>query len=256
MMKISSISRILAIILAVFLIAVLFSGIWRMGTHSLEILLTDQGFITAVLFSLKTSLIATFFAFVIGIPSGYFLARSKGVVSKILDVVFDIPIVIPPLIVGVLLIAFFNTVMMKGVYEFIFTVAGAVIAQFFVAVPFTIKSSKGAFELVPPIYERIAMTLGAGSFRSFYDTTFKMAFPGIFSGLLLTWLRCLGEFGATLMVGGGIPGKTENIPINVYLSISSGEFEKGLSASIITVLLVFACIITINTFFLRNRRTL
>jgi len=254
-MKISSISRLIVMVLAVFFIVVLFSGIWRLGIQSFGILLSDQGFLTAVLFSLKTSLIATFFSFIVGVPAGFFLARNRGITSRVLDVIFDIPIVIPPLIVGVLLIAFFNSAFIHRFYEFIFTATGAVIAQFFVAVPFTIKSSKSAFELVPPIYERIAMTLGARAFRSFYDTTFKIAFPGILSGLLLTWLRCLGEFGATLMVGGGIPGKTENIPINVYLSISSGEFEKGLGASVVTVFLVFICILVINTVFLRNRRT-
>jgi molybdate transport system permease protein len=255
-MKISNISRVVAIILAVFFIAVLIAGIWRIEFQSIGALLADQGFLYSVGFSLKTSLLATILAFITGVPTGFFLARNKGSISQFLDVVFDIPIVVPPLIVGVLLITFFNLAFVHDFYRFIFTTSGAVIAQFFVAVPFTIKSSKSAFELIPPIYERIAMTLGAKAFRSFYDTTFKIAFPGILSGVLLTWLRCLGEFGATLMVGGGIPGKTENIPINVYLSISSGEFEKGLSASVITIILVFVCILVINAVFLRNQKTL
>ena len=254
-MKISNISRIVVIVLAIFFIAVLFAGLWQLDIQSIGALIRDQGFLNSVGFSLKTSLMATILAFVTGVPAGFYLARNRGTMSRFLDVVFDIPIVVPPLIVGVLLIAFFNLQLIQSFYRFIFTTGGAVVAQFFVAVPFTIKSSKNAFELIPPIYERIAMTLGAKAFRSFYDTTFKIAFPGILSGLLLTWLRCLGEFGATLMVGGGIPGKTENIPINVYLSISSGEFEKGVSASVVTIFLVFFCILVINAVFLRNRKT-
>ncbi|MCP4750196.1 MAG: ABC transporter permease subunit [Proteobacteria bacterium] len=254
-MKISSISRVVVVLLALFFIGVLITGVLSISAGSVADLFRDQGFLTAVLFSLKTSLVATVFAFVTGVPAGFFLARNRGRISRLLDVLFDIPIVIPPLIVGVLLLTFFNLPFVKSFYSFIFTMAGAVVAQFFVAVPFTVKSAKSAFELVPPVYERIAMTLGARPFRSFYDTTFKIAFPGILSGLILTWLRCVGEFGATLMVGGGIPGKTENIPVNVYLHITSGDFDKGITASITAVVLSLLCIVVINALFLRKRRT-
>lgn len=91
---------------------------------------------------------------------------------------------------------------------------------------------------MPPVYERIAKTLGAGPFKSFYDTTFKIAFPAILAGLTLTWLRCMGEFGATLMVGGGIPGKTENIPVYICLNMSSGDFDKGMAARIIAIFFI------------------
>lgn len=216
----------------------------------------DPGFIAAIIFTLKTSLIATALSFTLGMPSGFFLARNNTFVSRMLDVLFDIPIVIPPLIVGVLLLTFFNTPLVREFYMFIFSTPGAVAAQFFVAVPFTIKASKSAFELVPPIYERIAMTMGAKPIKSFYDTTYKIAFPGILSGLILTWLRCMGEFGATLMVGGGIPGKTENLPINVYLHMVSGDTEKGITAGILAIFLALFCILFINTLFLRNRKVL
>ncbi len=253
-MKISSISRIIVFVLACFFVVVMVSGIIGLESDAVFDLFSDRGFLLAVAFSLKTSLAATALAFVVGVPSGFFLARNKSGLSKILDVLFDIPIVIPPLIVGVLLLSFFNISVVKSVYSFVFTAIGAVVAQFFVAVPFTIKSSKNAFGLVSPVYERIAMTLGAKPLKSFYDTTFKIAFPGVLSGLILTWLRCLGEFGATLMIGGGIPGKTENIPINVYLHMISGDYEKGISASVMTIVLSLICIIVINGLFLRNKR--
>lgn len=252
-MKISLISRIIIISLSCFLLAIVLAGLQQTTLQAFIALFQDEGFLEAVLFSLKTSLIATLFAFILGVPSGFFLARNNSLLSRIIDVVFDIPIVIPPLIVGVLLMSLFNQPLISSVYPLMFTVSGAIIAQFFVAVPFTIKSSKNAFELISPAYERIAMTLGAKPIKSFYDTTFKIAFPGILSGLILTWLRCMGEFGATLMVGGGIPGKTENIPINVYLNMISGDFEKGLSAGILAIGLAFLCIILINLFFLKRR---
>ena len=252
-MRISNTSRIIVIGLACFFVAILLSGVQQSSFLSIKGLFQDQVFLGAIGFSLQTSLIATFFALILGVPSGFFLARNNTLISRAIDVLFDIPIVIPPLIVGVLLISFFNIPLINNLYAFIFTTSGAIIAQFFVAIPFTIKSSKNSFELVSPVYERIAMTLGARPVRSFFDTTFKIAFPGILSGLLLTWLRCMGEFGATLMVGGGIPGKTENIPINVYLHMISGDYEKGISASILAIALALFCIILINLVFLRGR---
>jgi molybdate transport system permease protein len=98
------------------------------------------------------------------------------------------------------------------------------------------------------------MTLGAKPIKSFIDTTFKMAFPGVFSGFVLTWLRCVGEFGATLMVGGGISGKTENIPVHVYLNIISGDYEKGLGAGMIAIFLALFCIVLVNLLVTRRIR--
>jgi len=161
-------------------------------------------------------------------------------VQKICDTIFDIPIVIPPLIVGVLFLSLFNNALIPFLNTFIFNIYGAIVVQSFIALPFTIKLSKAAFDSIPPLYENLAMTLGAHYFRAIYDTTFKIAFPGVFSGIILAFLRCFGEFGATLIVGGGIPGKTENIPINIYINMASGEFEYALAASIITI--IFASI--------------
>lgn len=253
-MKLSNISRIVVVILAAFFAAVLIAGLLQTNVWSVSNLFADDEFHGAILFSLQTSVVAAAMAFVLGVPSGFFLARNNTLVSRFIDVLFDIPIVIPPLIVGVLLMSFLRLPVINDLFSFIFTMKGAIIAQFFVAVPFTIKSAKSAFELVPPVYERIAMTLGAKPVRSFFDTTFKLAFPGILSGLILTWLRCIGEFGATLMVAGGIPGKTENIPIHVYLHMISGDYQKGITAGLLAIGLAFVCIILINTVFIRGRK--
>ncbi len=248
-MKHSFLTKLLICILFIFILAVLVAGIMTTNCFSVFELFHNREFIDAVWFSLKTSLIATFLSFVIGVPSGFFLARNRGFFPGLLDAVFDIPVVVPPLVVGVFLLTFFNVPIIKQLYPFIFTTAGAVTAQFFVAVPLTIKSSKSAFELVPPVYEMVAMTLGSSPFKSFYDTTFKIAFPGILSGLILTWLRCMGEFGATLMVGGGIPFRTENIPINIYLNMTGGDFSAGIAASVVSIAIAFLCIIFVKTIF-------
>ena len=253
-MRISRISFAIALLFLTFLAVVLIGGMLRVNLSGFSQLAANSSFLNAVAFSLKTSLIATTISFFIGVPAGFYLARVKGKLPRLLDVLFDIPIVVPPLIVGVLLLTFFNQPLIRELYPLVFSTAGAVIAQFFIAVPFTIKSAKTAFSLVSPVYERIAMTLGASPFTSFFGTTFKIALPGIGSGLILTWLRCMGEFGATLMVGGGIPGRTENIPVNVYLQMSGGDFDTGITISLLSVLFIILCFIVINSILYRIRK--
>ncbi len=254
-MVINAITKIFVGLLFIFIVLVLMAGILKTDTASLVELLNNDEFIAAVWFSLKTSLLATVLAFLVGVPAGFYLARTKSYFVVIIDAVFDIPMIVPPLVVGVFLLIFFNVPIIKNIYSFIFTLYGAVIAQFFVAVPLTIKSAKSAFELIPDTYEMVAMTLGSRPFKAFYNTTFKIAFPGILSGLILTWLRCMGEFGATLMVGGGIPLKTENIPINIYLNMSGGDFKLGVAASIFAISIALVCIIFLKLiYFLAKRR--
>lgn len=245
-MNITRISKILAFILALFFIVVVLTGLTNIHLGDLPALLKNKVFWNSMWFSLKTATIATVIAFIFGMPAGFYMARNHRTASRVFDAVFDIPVVVPPLIVGVLLLNFFNTPIMREIGSFIFTTKGAIIAQFFVAVPFTIKAAKNAFELIPPIYERIAMTLGASPLRSFYDTTFKIAMPSIVSGLILTWLRCLGEFGATLMVGGAMPGRTQNIPIYIYMANTGGDFTMAMTASILTIIVAFLGILLVK----------
>ncbi|WP_022669804.1 molybdate ABC transporter permease subunit [Hippea alviniae] len=251
-MRLTQISFVFTIILTLFLVSIIAYGFIKVNPKDIVALFGDGEFLSAVWFGLKTSSMATMLSAVFGIPSGFFLARSNSMFSRILDSFFDIPLIIPPLIVGTLLLTLFNAPFIKSFYSFIFTTAGATIAQFFVAFPFSVKASKNAFELIPPTYERIAMTLGASNFSSFYDTTFKLAFSSIMSGLMLTWLRSLGEFGATLMVGGGIAYKTANIPINIYLKMTEGNFNEGLAASILIVVVSFVAVIVIKSLFRRR----
>lgn len=248
-MKLTKIAFFIILLLFLFVASIIVNGFLQVKLSSMIMLIKDRAFLSALLFGIETSAFATILSALFGIPAGFYLARNNSMFSKFMDTFFDIPLSIPPLIVGVLLLGFFNLKFVERFYSFMFTVQGAVCAQFFIAFPFTVKASKNAFELIPPIYERIAMTLGASNFKSFFDTTFKLAFNGILSGLILTWLRSLGEFGATLMVGGGIAYKTANIPINIYLNMTEGDFDKGLAASIIVVSLSFVAVVVVKCLF-------
>lgn len=252
-MRISVLSKIILFILIIFIFSVLLVGFCNTDLKSLKELFYNKEFLLSVWFSLETAFIATILSLIFGIPIGLYLARNKSFFASIADVFFDLPIVVPPLIVGVFLLTYFNSSLIKNLYPFMFSMWGAIIAQFFVSVPLTIKSAKNSFILISPIYEMIATTLGSRPKKSFYDTTFKIALPGILSGLTLTWIRCMGEFGATLMIGGGIPCKTENIPINIYLNVSSGNFKMGIAGSILAITIATLCIMTIKLLFLSKR---
>jgi len=231
-MDIKPVSKIIAYLFFSIIIGILIIiPFYQLKIINFYKLLHDRRFYKALIFGLETSIIATTISVIFGVPSGYYLARSRGLLVRFLDSIFDIPLIIPPLIVGAMLLIFFN----KIIPEFIFTIKGAIVAQFFISFPYILKASKSSFELVPEIYEQIALTLGAKPIRSFWDTTFKLSFGGILTGTILSWIRSFGEFGATLLVGGGISNKTENIPIFIYQTILEGNFEKGLSASIMII---------------------
>lgn len=254
-MKVSFANKVIVSLLVIGILSVLFLGVAGTDGADIKLLLSDREFIYSVIFTLKTSLIAVLLAFIFGVPAGLYLAKSKSLFSEIIDVIFDIPLVLPPLVVGVMLLVFFELGFIRYFYEFIFTMEGAVAAQFFVSLPLTVKAAKNSFALVPIVYEEIAMTLGSSPRKAFFDTTFKIAFPGILSGLLLTWLRSIGEFGATLLVGGGIPFKTENIPVNIYINMSSGRFRYAIAASSISIVMVIMFLILVKVIAKLSRRS-
>lgn len=252
-MKYSDLFKLITYFLVIGFVLVVSFSFGYLKYESLVRLYQDRFFLNALKFGVLSATSATFLSSVFGIPAGFYLARSRGRVTKILDSFFDIPVVIPPLIVGVFILNFLSNENVSNFVSLVFTFKGAVVAQFLISFPFTLKMSKNAFELVPPIYERIAMTLGAGYFKSFYDTTFKLALGGIFSGILLSWLRSFGEFGATLLVAGGIRGKTENLPIYIYMNMMEGDYEKAVAAAFLGIFIVLGIIVAIRVFKTSNK---
>ena len=240
--------RFITFFIFIFVVFIIFYSISNISLKSIVSLIQDKYFIDALSFGFKTSIIATFLSALVGIPAGLYLSRNSRFLDKIIDSFFEIPIIIPPLIVGVLLLNFFNSNIIKKFYEFIFTLQGAVVAQFIISFPYTLKAAKNSFELIPTIYEDIAMTLGASPLKSFIDTTFRLSIHGIISGLILSWVRSFGEFGATLLVAGGIRGKTENLSIYIYKNMVEGEFYKGITASITTIFLAVLVIFGLKLF--------
>ena len=200
----------------------------------------------ALRFSLMTSVAAMAVAIIIGIPSAYFMARSNFPFKGVLETILELPLVMPPLIVGVGLLFLLGQGMLGGPLaklgiSFIFNPLGAVAAQAFIAVPIVMKSAGSAFSSVDRGYEEVAETLGLNPLTVFLKVNIPLAGRNLLSGMVLAWARTMGEFGGTLMLAGATRFRTETLPIAVYLNISSGE--TGIAISCALVLLVAAFIL-------------
>jgi molybdate transport system permease protein len=194
----------------------------------------------ALRLTIITSLCATFIAILLGVPTGYLLARRSFKGKMLLDTLLDLPLAMTPLVAGVGLLFLFGqgilgkTLSLLGIH-ILFSPLGAVVAQTFIAAPIITQSTKAAFAAISQRYELAAQTLGLRPYEAFSRISLPMARHGILSGIVLSWARAVGEFGATLMVAGATRFRTETLPIAVYLNISSGELGIALSCAWILV---------------------
>ena len=241
--------------LSIFIMLILFIVLAIVGKISLsnieEALLSNEVQF-AVKLSLGTASIATLLGAFVGIPSAYALARYNFKGKEFIDSLIDLPVILPPLISGFALLVFFgDTIIGKAITEnildIVFSPTGIVVAQFFVATPFIIKTSKAIFESIDEKYEYIAQSLGMTKLKSFFKVVLPMAKNGILAGMILAWARSMGEFGATLMLAGATKMKTETLPIAVFLNISVGKLELALSVAFIFLVVAVLTIFSIKT---------
>ncbi|MCC6327987.1 MAG: molybdate ABC transporter permease subunit [Acidobacteria bacterium] len=189
---------------------------------------------------------------VLGLGLAFLLAKLNFRGKELLDAILTMPLVLPPTVTGYYLIVLLGRRGLIGglVYEFtgwsiVFTWAGAVAAAVVVALPLMIKSSRASIESVDPDYEIASYTLGKGMLETFWRVTLPLAKRGVLAGLVLSFARALGEFGATLMVAGNIPGKTQTMPLAIYEAVASGDDRRAqILALILTAVSVAAVYIT------------
>ena len=180
--------------------------------------------------SLKVALWATALDLLFGVAVGYALARWRFPGRELVDSILLLPMVLPPTVLGYYLLVVIGRRGWLGGWldrtfgiNLIFTWQGAVIAAAVVAFPFVCKSARAAFENVDLQYEQAAKVLGLSAAAAFLRITLPLAWRGILAGVLLAFARALGEFGATLMVAGSIPGKTQTLSIAVYEAVQAGQ---------------------------------
>jgi len=201
---------------------------------------------TALLLSLKVAGCATALVLVLGTATGYLLARGRFPGRELLDTLLTLPMVMPPTVLGYYLLVVIGRRGALGAWlheqfgiNLIFTWQGAVIAASVVAFPLVFKPARAAFEAVDSQLEQAARVLGVSEAAVFFRVTLPLAWRGVMAGALLAFARALGEFGATLMVAGNIPGKTQTLSIAVYEAVQAGQDE---TANVLVLITSAVCI--------------
>lgn len=202
--------------------------------------------------SLKTSCLATFITFFLGVAAAYWMLGYRGKGKSIIEGIFVAPLILPPTVVGFLLLLLFgkNAPVGKLLAPFnltiVFTWYGAAIAATVVSFPLMYRTALAAFQQIDVNLLRVARTLGAKELTIFWRVSLPLAFPGILAGTTLAFARALGEFGATLMLAGNIPGQTQNIPMAIYFAVEAGDMKQAWFWAIAIVLISLAGIVFTN----------
>lgn len=205
----------------------------------------------ALLQSLGVSLAALAIALLLGVPGAWALRQWRGRGRMLLETVLDLPLVMPPLVVGVGLLFLFGRRMLGeplaslGI-ELLFSPAGAVLAQVYIAMAVVLRSSVASFAALDSGYAACASTLGLKPLAVFVHVELPMAMRGIAAGAVLAWARALGEFGATLMVAGATRLRTETLPMAVYLNIASGDTDTAVVCALLQLLLAAGLLLALR----------
>lgn len=212
--------------------------------------LTTEQVRQALLLSLECPLGALAISVVLGVPLAWVLARVSFPGRALARALVMLPLVLPPVVGGVALLYAFGRdgfagralADLTGV-TLPFTTAGAVVAEAFVAMPFLVIAAEAGFRQVDPRYEEAAATLGLGPWTRFWKVTFPLVRPSLLAGAALAWARALGEFGATITFAGNLQGKTQTMPLAVYVAL---ETQPAAALSLSLVLLAVSLVVLVG----------
>jgi molybdate transport system permease protein len=213
--------------------------------------MSDPVVLNALWLSLLTATASTIIVLTFGTPIAYINAHYNYRGKTIVDTITDIPAVMPPAVAGLALLMAFGRRGILGQYlhlfgiDIAFTTAAVILAQVFVASPFYIRQARIGFQSVDSQYEDAARTMGSSRVRTFTRISLPLASAGLLSGAIMAWARALGEFGATIMFAGNMPGRTQTMPLAIYSSLE-GDMVPALSISIVLVTISFGVILVVK----------
>jgi molybdate transport system permease protein len=230
-----------------FVMAILLADVFYVKSGELiKALLSDETFF-AIKLSFFTSLIATALAVLFAVPAAYALSRYDFPGKAFIDTVIDLPIVLPPLIVGVSLLVFFNTSLGRFLeahgLRLVYTVPGIILAQFSISSSFAVRSMKAAYDHIDGRYELAARSLGCTKFQAFYKVIIPLARNGMIAGAVMTWARAVGEFVPILIFAGAARFKTEVLPTAIFLHIEVGDIQGAVALTIIMMAIALAALL-------------
>lgn len=220
---------------------------------AISVAFADPAIWDAIVLSMITTTISTFLSVCVATPAGYILSRHRFPGHSFADTLIDLPIILPPLVMGLSVLLFFNTSLGRwldrGIVEeglFIYQPLGIVLVQFIVGCAFAVRVIKSGFDSLSPEYEEIAMTLGANRWQTFYKVTLSNAAPSILAGAVISWARIFGLFGPVLLVAGTMRGRTEIMPTTIFLEVSIGRIEVALVIGAMMILISMGMLILLK----------
>ncbi len=235
-----------ALLATLFLLVPLAGLLVRAPWRGLTGILADSAVLDALRLSLVCASAATAISLVLGVPLAWVLARSQARGISVLRALVTLPLVLPPVVGGVALLLVFgrNGVLGRFLDQWTgitlpFTTAGVIVAETFVAMPFLVITVEGAFRASDRGFEEAAATLGASRLTVFRTVTLPLVAPSLLAGAVLCWARALGEFGATITFAGNFPGRTQTMPLAVYVALESDP-EAAVALSLVLLLVSIA----------------
>ncbi len=221
----------------------LVAGVGFTSPSQLWIALQSPEIRYALRLSLLSCTIATILSLWVAVPLAYYLARFDFRGKSIIEAIVDVPIVLPPLVVGLLLLILFQSVpgrMIESWVPVTYEIPSVILAQFSVACAFAIRTLRVTFDQLDLRQEDVARTLGCSRMQAFFRVVLPEATPGILAAATIAWARALGEFGPILVFSGATRMKTEVLPTTVFLEMSVGNLESALAVSLLMVILATA----------------
>ena len=205
----------------------------------------------AIKLTMVSCTITALLSLLIAIPLGYVMSRYEFPFKKLLDTLLDIPIILPPLVIGLSLLILFNQTILKDILvyfnlEVTYTVPGVILAQFTVSCAFAIRTMYLTFTQINKRQEQVALTLGCNTFQSFWYVLLPQTKNGMITAGALAWARALGEFGPLLVFCGATRLKTEVLSVSVYLEINTGKIEAAVAVSLIMILSGFVVLLLVR----------
>ncbi|MBG6104967.1 MULTISPECIES: ABC transporter permease [Micromonospora] len=214
--------------------------------------LTEPGALTALRLSVQTATLATALCLLLGVPLAWLLARVEFPGRRLVRALVTVPLVLPPVVGGVALLLVFGRRGLLGGWldttfgvTLPFTTTGVVLAESFVAMPFLVIAVEGALRAADHRYEEAAATLGASRWTTFTHVTLPLVAPGLAAGAVLCWARALGEFGATITFAGNYPGRTQTMPLAVYLALET-DLESAIVLSLVLLVVSVGILVALR----------
>ena len=231
---------LIALVYVVLIVGMLGAMVFYVELPIVGEVFTNPRYRYAILLSLTSCTITAILSVWVAVPTAYLLTRIEFPGKRLLDAVLDIPIVLPPLVIGLALLMLFQTGVGRWVQEYVrftYTVPGVILAQFMVACAFAIRTMTAAFAEIDPRQEQVAMTLGCSRAQAFWWVVLPEAQRGMIPAATIAWARAMGEFGPVLVFAGTTAYRTEVMPTSIFLELQVGNLSVAAGISMVIVVL-------------------